>query len=77
MGLDDSIDRGIVSDTTCLSILREIGVFENPEHESRKSRPIGEKRALVTSVENGLERKRKSSRKGRKGSLTEGEGGAA
>ncbi len=57
VGLNDSIDRGIVSDTTCLLILRDIGVFKNPEHESQKSRPAGqdEKRAQAMSVENGLE----------------------
>ena len=40
VGLDDSIDRGIVSDTTCFMISRDIGVYENPEYESQKPRPM-------------------------------------
>src|SRR5258708_420130 len=59
VGLDDSMDRGIVSDTTCLSISRsDIRVFENPEYESQKPRPAGqnENRAQATSAEDGFQR---------------------
>ncbi len=58
VGLDNPIDRGIVSDTTCFSISRDIRVFENPEHEAQKQRPAGQndKLALVTSAEDGFQR---------------------
>src|SRR5258708_11267699 len=42
VGLDNPIDRGNISDTTCFSISRDIEVFENPEHESQKQRPAGQ-----------------------------------
>jgi len=57
VGLDDPIDRGNISDTTCFSISRDIEVFENPEHESQKQRPAGQndKWVLVTSAEDGFQ----------------------
>src|SRR6266436_1155049 len=59
VGLDNSMDRGIVSDTTCLSISRsDIRVFENPEYESQKPRPASqnENRAQATLAEDGFQR---------------------
>src|SRR5258708_2546996 len=58
VGLDDPIDKGIVLDTTCFSISRDIRAFENPEYESQKPRPAGqnENRAQATSAEGGFQR---------------------
>ena len=40
VGLNNSIDRGIISDTTCFTILRGIEVFRITGHELQKPRPI-------------------------------------
>ncbi len=40
MGLDDPIDGGIILDTTCFVILKDIGVYKVAQLESQKSRPI-------------------------------------
>ena len=56
VGLDNPIDKGIVLDTTCFSISRDIRAFENLEHKSQKRRPVGlkEKMEEATSNEIGI-----------------------
>jgi len=40
VGLDDFIDRGIISDTSCFLILKDIEVFRIAKLKSQKRRPV-------------------------------------